>query len=367
MTKSAGSPPLVGRSEELSLIASILKEAKKGNGRTLIVSGEGGVGKTRILTAAADKAAKDDWKVVIGRAYAVETGIPYALFSDALLPLLKTIDAGALSVLTRGGISELAHLFPALALPGDRGRTFASTEASDLKARLLWNFTQFLGRLAARQPLCLVLENLQWADASSLELLHFVARQIGSYPIALLVSYNDAERDLNPILRTTEQSLVGLGAATTCRLDPLTPGDVAQMLEVRFGAEGSAVRQFSALLYGWTRGNPFFVEETLKWLVESDVLREENGQWIGWEVESLQLPPTVRDAVVARMSRLSAPARDLANLASVVGARITFDQLAALSPLAGENLATAFDELCGHRILEAVEGPAGDRKSTRLN
>jgi len=89
------------------------------------------------------------------------------------------------------------------------------------------------------------------------------------------------------------------------------------------------------------------------------VLREENGQWIGWEVESLQLPPTVRDAVVARMSRLSAPARDLANLASVVGARITFDQLAALSPLAGENLATAFDELCGHRILEEVEGPAG--------
>ena len=323
------------------------------------MSGEGGVGKTRILTAAVEKAEKDNWNVVVGRAYAVETGIPYALFSDALLPLLRKLEPGALSVLTRGGMSELAYLFPALALPGDRERASASVDPSDLKARLLWNFTQFLGRLAARQPLCIVLENLQWADASSLELLHFVARQIGSHPIALLVSYNDAERDLNPVLRTTEQSLVSLGVAATCRLGPLTPGDVAQMLEEKFGADGASLRQFSALLYGWTRGNPFFVEETLKWLVESEVLREENGRWVGWEVESLQLPPTVRDAVAARMSRLSAPARDVANLAAVVGTRVTFDQLTALSPLAGEKLASAFDELCGHRVLEEVQGPDG--------
>ena len=359
MRKTGGANPLVGRAEELSLVASLLKDAKKGTGQTLIVSGEGGVGKTRILTAAAEKAVTDGWNVVIGRAYAVETGIPYALFSDALLPLLKKLEPGTLSVLTRGGTSELAYLFPALGLPGDRDRTSASAEPTDLKSRLLWNFTQFLGRLAARQPLCIVLENLQWADASSLELLHFVARQIGTYPIALLVSYNEAERDINPILRTTEQSLVGLGVATPCRLEPLTPGDVAQMLEERFGVDGSDVRQFSALLYGWTRGNPFFVEETLKWLVESDVLREENGRWVGWEVESLQLPPTVRDAVAARVTRLTPAARDLANLAAVVGTRLTFDQLAALSSLTGENLANAFDEICNNRILEEVQGPEG--------
>ena len=101
-------PPLVGRAEELSLISSLLKEAKKGAGQTLIVSGEGGIGKTRILTAAAEKAQKDGWNVVTGRAYAVETGIPYALFSDALLPLLRSLEPGALSVLTRGGLAELA-------------------------------------------------------------------------------------------------------------------------------------------------------------------------------------------------------------------------------------------------------------------
>ena len=310
-----------------------------------------------MLTAAAQKAQKDGWLVAIGRAYAVETGIPYSLFSDALSPLLRSFEAGTLSVLTRGGMAELGSLFPALASPSDRQRSAAGIDASDLKARLLWNFTQFLGRLAARQPLCIVLENLQWADASSLELLHFVARQTASHPIALLLSYNETERDLNPTLRTMEQSLTGLGVATSCRLGPLSPGEVATLLEERFGADGDALRQFSALLYGWTRGNPFFVEETLKWLVESGVVREEGGRWTGWNVESLQLPPTVRDTVSARISRLTSPARDVANIASVVGTRVTFDQLSALTPLSDDDLATALDELCIHRVFEEVEGP----------
>ncbi len=157
--------PLVGREDEMSLIASLLRDARKGAGKTLIVSGEGGVGKTRILTEAGIHARAEGWHVVTGRAYAVETGIPYALFSDALLPTIRSLEAGTLAVLSRGGAAELAYLFPALGSSGDRERAGAGMDASDFKARLLWNFSQFLSRLAAKQPLCLILENLQWADA----------------------------------------------------------------------------------------------------------------------------------------------------------------------------------------------------------
>ncbi|MEO8193044.1 MAG: AAA family ATPase [Gemmatimonadales bacterium] len=352
-------PTLVGRTAELTLITSLLRDAAKGAGRTLIVSGEGGVGKTRLLGAAVAKAEDDGWKIALGRAYAVETGIPYALFSDALLPLLKGLDPGTLSVLTRGGTAELAYLFPALGVPGDRERVAASIDPSELKARLLWNFTQLLARLAAKQPLCIVLENLQWADASSLELLHFVARQISSRSIVILASYNEAERDSNPVLRTTEQSLLGLGVATHCRLAPLTQNEVSQLVDDRFDTDPSATRQFSALLYGWTRGNPFFVEETLKWLVESGVLRRDDDRWIGWEVEALQLPPTVRDAVASRIDRLGAEAREVANIASVVGTRMSADQLSALSPLGDVELARALDELCANRVLEEIRLPTG--------
>ncbi len=111
---------MIGRAEELALIAGLLKEAAKGTGKTLIVSGEGGVGKTRILTAAADRAQHEGWRVAVGRAYAVETGIPYSLFSDAFLPLIRELEPGTLSVLTRGGMAELSHLFPALSAPGER-------------------------------------------------------------------------------------------------------------------------------------------------------------------------------------------------------------------------------------------------------
>jgi DNA-binding NarL/FixJ family response regulator len=256
--------------------------------------------------------------------------------------------------LSRGGTAELAYLFPVLANPGDRERVAAGSDASELKARLQWNFTQLLGRLAAKKPLLIVLENLQWADASSLELFHFVARQISSFPIVILASYNEAERDINPGLRTTEQSLMALDAASHMTLGPLSHDAVARLVELRFNLEPTSTREFAALLYDWTRGNAFFVDETLKWLVESGTLKEVDGRWTGWDVTSLNLPPTVRDAVTSRIDRLSGNARGLANLAAVVGARVTYEQMTGLSPLHGESLVTAIKELVSQRVLEEI-------------
>jgi DNA-binding NarL/FixJ family response regulator len=343
--------PLIGRTSELAQLSSVLRDAKKGSGRTLIVSGEGGIGKTRLLTAASDKAASDGWNVVLGRSYAVESGIPYALFSDAFLPLLQTFDQASLNVLTRGGAAELSMLFPVLGKPEHRERLSADADAGDLKARLLWNFTQLLGRLAGRQPLCIVLENLQWSDSSSLELFHFLARNVTSNPIAILASYNETERDLNQFLRTTEQSLLNLGVAAQLRLGPLSQAEVFDLLTSRYDGDTAAMRQFSALLYGWTRGNPFFIEETMKELIESGLLKKEGGRWIGWELESLKLPTTVKDAVIARIGRLSRDSRELADVAAVVGTPMTFPQLSTLSGLDESALARALDELCSQRIL----------------
>src|SRR5688572_14931361 len=94
--------PLIGRSAEVARLLSLLEETKEGVGNTLFVSGEGGVGKTRLLMEVAERSMADGWTVLIGRSHAVETGIPYALFSDAFLPLLQSLDPAALNVLTRG-------------------------------------------------------------------------------------------------------------------------------------------------------------------------------------------------------------------------------------------------------------------------
>jgi len=351
--------PLIGRSSELALLTGALTDAGNGDGQTVFLSGEGGIGKTRVATAAAEEARKRGWNVAFGRSYAVETGIPYALFSDALLPSLRKLDSSTLSVLTRGGSAELAYLFPALAGGSERERAGAGIDPSDLKARLLWNFSQFLGRFAAKQPLCIVLENLQWTDASSLELFHFVSRQMKEQRIALIATYNDAEGDSNPTLRTTEQSLVRLGSATRCHLEPLSQPEVAEVLQAVFSVDPGSIRPFTSLLYGWTRGNPFFVEETLKSLVESGALKYADGRWQGWEVEALQLPPTIRDAVAGRLDRLSPAARDIANLAAVIGTSVTFSRLHSVASVSEQELAALLDELSAQSILEERESAGG--------
>src|SRR5215208_2154118 len=152
--------PLVGRSAELALLSKAMDEAGKGAGRSVFLVGEGGIGKTRLAAAIAERAARQGWSVAVGRAYPVETGVPYALFSDALLPLLRKLEPATLTVLTRGGASELGYLFPNLATTGERDRASAGADPSEVKSRLLWNFTQFLGRLSAKQPMFIVLENL---------------------------------------------------------------------------------------------------------------------------------------------------------------------------------------------------------------
>ena len=349
-TTALGTLPLVGRDAELQSLSRALDAAERGSASTIFLAGGGGIGKTRLAETIVADAARRGFSTAVGRAYPVESGVPYALFSDALLPTLRSIDASTLAVLSRGGEAELARLFPALDLRATP-QSVARGDAADIKARLLWNFSQFLGRFAAKRPLLIVLENLQWADASSLELLHFTARQLASHHIVILCSYNDAQRESNPTLMSTERSLVGLNAATVMRLAPLTRAESDQLLSEVFGVEPSTMRGVASLLYDRTRGNPFFTEAMLKSLVDSGKLRRDEDRWTGWDVTELDLPNTVRDAIVARLERLSAAARTVADLAAVLGSRVSYAVLEAVSDLPAESLVTAIDELRRERVL----------------
>ncbi|MDB4948629.1 MAG: hypothetical protein JWM27_1278 [Gemmatimonadetes bacterium] len=351
--------PLVGRADEIERLRAAVEDAAEGRGGTLFLAGESGVGKTRLARLAAEEMARRGGVAATGRCYPMETGVPYSSVSDALGAILRVIEPASLATLTRGGEAELASLFPSLA-PADAARPSLDGDPAELKTRLLWSFTQFLGRLAARRPLLLVLEDLQWADPSSLELLHFAARQVsGRERVLILCTYNPAERDRNPNLRAAEQSLLGMGAARTATLGPLSHPETAEMVRTLFGVEEAATRELVALLYGWTRGNPFFVEETLKTLVETGKLRPVEGTWIGWEVDALELPRSVRDSVLGRMDRLSPDARSVADLAAVVGARVTYSALEAVSGLEPGALLAALDELRRARIVAETED-AGD-------
>ncbi len=348
--------PLVGRDAELASLTATLRDAVLGRAQTVFLAGEGGAGKTRLARQIADLAREQGLAVAEGRAFAVETGVPYAIFTDALLPLLRGLEPGALTVLTRGAGSDLAPILPALFTPAGR----AGESPAEGKARMHWSFAQLVGRLAERRPLLLVLDNVHWADDASLELLHFLARQAHAGAIDghlfILATYADAERDDAPVLRSVEQSLASIGAARTVRLAPLSAEQTIELVQRTFGEPAAAVREFALSLHAWTRGNPFFVDETLKSLVESRQLAHRGGRWEGWSTESLVPSRSVRDVVLERVARLGAGARELLDLCAVLGARIRLATLRAVSPIAEPALLDDLDELRRANFLVEVPG-----------
>src|SRR5690606_29211252 len=203
--------PLVGRDTEVRMIRSLLDRAADGRGGTLVLHGHSGVGTSRLLLTARDEATRRGWSSVSGRAYPVGSGIPYAPFTDAFLPLLLAMSPESLDGLTQGGGNDLASLFPMLPPPAVAvGEVLKKPE--ELRTRLFYSFTRFLRRLTAQDPLLVLLDDLHWADATSLELLHFLARQIGSDRVALLCAYNDTLRSQNSQLQALEQSLRSIDA-----------------------------------------------------------------------------------------------------------------------------------------------------------
>lgn len=343
--------PLVGRATEVEALRLALDQAATGRSSITLLAGEAGVGKTRLVQAVLEQARARKWVTAVGAAYSAESGVPHALFADAFVPLLRQMDAHTVSALSRGGMAEMAQLFPTL-VAGSHPSAADGGNAPEFKARMLWTFTEFVSCLARKRPLLLVLENLHCADAASLELLHFMARQVSDVPLAIVCTYIPLDRGAAPNFRTIEHSLRTQAGAGYHEVRRFTAADTLELLHQLFGGPGVVPREFAALLFGWTRGNPFFLEEVLKWLIASGRLSRSIGIWSGWNVEGLDLPPSIRDALSARLAVLSPSARTAADLAAALGARVSLAALRAISTLSRDELLAAVQELLQRRELD---------------
>lgn len=348
--------PAVGREEVLEGVLRGLEAAIRGKGGTLVLTGEQGTGKTHFSRVLENEAEQRGFRVASGRAFRAETGVPYSLFSDAFLPLLRSLPPESLTVLSRGGIPELRHLFPALTVEGVPAHPVQVENSAEFRTRVLWTFTELLKEFSNREPLLVILEDLHWGDSSSLELVHFLARQIGDHSIFLLLTIDEHPRETSAEADELVRSLVTGGVARHLSLPPLTREETGLLLKKAFGAEEEAVGEFADRLHEWTQGNPFFIEETLGGLVASERLYKKADAWLGWEVQEFGLPRTIKEMVMARLGRLSADERTIADLAGILGNRVPFSTLAAVSPLSEEDLLTTLGGLVsGQFLLESLE------------
>lgn len=347
----------------MARLAQCRQDAAAGFGQLVLLSGDGGVGKSRLLAESLAAARQEGWQVAHGLAYPLETAIPYAAFADALAPLLGALDGGALMRLTRGDRAVLATLAPDLLERGSGNLLAEGVNPAEQRVRLHTAIRHLLSRLSDKGPLLLCLENLQWADSASVELLHFLGRQLSSQKLLIVASWNETERALAEEFRVALRSLRTVGTTVDLRLAPLPPDGVRALLSAQFAVSGDVVDAFGSRLHQATLGNPFFLDQVLRELVARGDLRQQGGVWVGWHTEALTVPPSVREVLADRLARLSAEARRAAEIIATADSGATHDVLRVVAK-EGDDRADAalFEVIRELRSAEIItERPAGEQ------
>jgi DNA-binding CsgD family transcriptional regulator len=318
---------LVGRAAELERMGKLLGDAEAGQPCALLVSGDAGVGKTRLLTELAAEAARRGFTVLSGRCAELADSIPYLPLADAL----RAAAAGPLAdVLAARPV--LARLLP------DREFTRLPGDLPGLAQQQLFGAVLgMLAELAAARPVLLVLEDLHWADGSTRDLVTFLSRVLRDERIALAVSYRTDDMHRGHPLRPVIGELLRLPSVTAIEVGPLDPVAMAEHLTQLAGGYSTAIDR----VIERAEGNAYFAEELL-----------------ATSSAGSELPAGLADLLVARTVDLPAATQQVLRAAAVTGRRIDDDLVMRASGLSTAEYEAAVRDAVAHQLL-VPDGMAG--------
>ena len=344
------STPFIGRRQELTQLRRCFDEARSGRPQLVLVVGEAGVGKTRLLSQVREELQRQ-CIVLTGRCYE-ESTIPY-------LPLVEAMRSCAQQCPEEFEALENSEADVILRLLGKaRGEGRIADAASALESeqrQLSLAVTRLLVSVSQRSPLTLILSDLHWADAASLELLSHLVFALGDgaahqrLPVLVLATYRPVQPDERvgkAIARFKREEIL----CQTLELGGLQEPEIDEL--VRGIGFPRPSHQLIATLAEATRGNPLFVQEAMQDLARRGAIVERGGYLVTTVAASdLKLPEQVTDAIASRLRSLSNPQRDLLRLAAALGDSFDFETLRAVSGLGADSLLDALDELVEQRFL----------------
>ena len=335
----------VGRDTELAALGQALERAGAGQGQVVAVVGEAGVGKSRLVYECVRSPRTQGWLVLESASVSYGKATPYFPVIDLLKRYVHVEDADeprTVRARVTGQVltldETLQETIPALlwlldALPDDS--PFRTLDPPQRRQRLLDALRRVLLRESQVQPLLLVFEDLHWIDTETQALLDRLVDSLPTARILLLVNYRPEY----------QHGWSNKTSYTQLRLDPLPPASADEVLQALLGDDPS-LAPLKSLLIARTEGNPFFLEESVRALVETGVLVGERGAYrLEHALQSLQVPATVQAVLAARIDRLQPEEKRLLQTAAVIGMEVPLPLLQAIAEAPEESLQRSLAQL----------------------
>ncbi len=331
LDKSVVCPVLIGRTPYLETLNQLLEQVGSGRGLTILIAGEAGIGKSRLMAEMKTRAAQGDYLILQGNCFEPDRFLPYAPLLDALRTLFAACSPTEILYHIGSFAPELVKLLPELTTLLPDLTLSPALEPEQEKRRLFLALIQFFTHLAARQPTLVIIEDLHWSDDTSLEFLLYLARRIAAQPILLLLTYRSDDAQEHPALSHFLAEVDRERLASEWVLPRLSSVEVDTMIQTIFELGRPVFTEFLEPIYTLTEGNPFFIEEVLKALLAAGEIFYADGAWTRKPMGELHIPRSIKDAVQRRVEKLSLAARQVLTLAAVVGRRFDFALLQQLT------------------------------------
>ncbi len=352
---------LVGRRRELEQLRKCWAQAQHRQGQMVLLTGEPGVGKTRLGYELMSQVEAAGATILRGGCYEYEASTPYLPFVEALRAYVDSQSTEALKARLGATASELARLAPAIDARIGPLTPNPALPPNDERLRLFDNIARFLASLARENGLLLFLDDLHWADQATLGLLHYLLRNLPSERLLVLATYREVELDRSHPLADALVEWNRECLATRIALDPLSVAETAALLSALL-QQARVSSEFAAAVYRETEGNPFFVEEVVKSLIEGGQVYREGDTWQRKELAEMAIPQSIKEAIGRRLSRLSASCTDILHTAAALGKTFGF---AALASVSSADDARA-DVTCARDLFAACGAPRDLRRAQAL-
>jgi len=346
--------PLVGRDHEKARLIEYCRAAISGNGRLVLVGGEAGIGKSRLVEEVMNDATQLGMLPLLARCHEGEGTVPYA----PVIGILEQAMRGATVEQIRATLGDAApqvarvtpelrrllpDLPPPLDLPPEQERRYLFGALRDV-----------VDRVSRFTPLLLVVDDIQWADFSTLLLLEHLGETVRALPVLLIGIHRDVDVDAEPSFVRVLENLIRGRLADQLTLKHLSPDGVEAML--RALSRRVPPRGFADIIAAKTDGNPFFVEEVYRHLFEEGRLFDERSRWRSdLDLDDIAVPRSVRLVVGRRLERLSEPGRAVLATAAGIGRAFDFELLEVLVDVDADTLLDAVDEAERARLITSTE------------